>query len=213
MKTVAAQDAERIVAEKTNEELLAIVAHPDEWADEMFAASQAQLQKRGVPYSAPVPSVPQAKAPALPPGKKPKPILGVIILLVFFSAGILLILSTANEWQGAGRWDPWLWVPGALLMAFPIGLLVAIIRQKARAGESAGAQSEAPVTPNPSLLAGVKRRVIAFVAVTLLSLLAYWVWNNCPYNTIRNGAIVGIAVPWLYAVLILLSKYPQTRAK
>ncbi|MDR3674011.1 MAG: hypothetical protein P4N24_00880, partial [Acidobacteriota bacterium] len=181
MKTVAAQDAERIVAEKTTEELLAIIAHPDEWADEMFAASQVQLQKRSVPYSAPIPSVPPAKASVPAPGNKPRPILGAIILLAIFSAGVLMILSTANEWQGAGRWDPWLWVPGALLMAFPIGLLVAIIRQKARAGESAGAPPEAPVTPPPSLLAGVQRRVIAFVAVTLLSLLAYWVWNNCPY--------------------------------
>ncbi len=214
MKTVTAEDAEKIVAEKTSEELLAILAHPGEWAVETLAAAQAEVQKRGVKFSPAIPPVPQAKAPATPPNKKPMPIVGRILLLVFFSAGILLILSTANEWQGAGRWDPWLWVPGAFLVAFPVWVLVARKRQKARVGESAGAPSEAPVTANPSLIAGVKRRVVAFAAATLLSLLAYWVWNNCPYNTIRNGAMAGIAVPWLYAVLILLGGgQPKTPAR
>lgn len=48
------QDAEKIVAEKSNDELLTILAHRDEWQLMILDAAASQLQKRGVQCSATV---------------------------------------------------------------------------------------------------------------------------------------------------------------
>jgi hypothetical protein len=49
--TMSTQDAENNVVEKSNDELLAMLAHPDDWQPDMLGAARAQLQRRGVAFS------------------------------------------------------------------------------------------------------------------------------------------------------------------
>ena len=57
------QDAEKLVMEKNNDELLAILAHPTDWQSDILDAARAQLQRRGVEFSTAIPKVHQEVSP------------------------------------------------------------------------------------------------------------------------------------------------------
>jgi hypothetical protein len=54
MKTLSTQEIDKIAAEKSTDELLAVIAEPDDWQPYMLEAAKAQLQRRGVEFSAPI---------------------------------------------------------------------------------------------------------------------------------------------------------------
>jgi hypothetical protein len=59
MNTISAQDAEKLVSEKSNDELLAMLARPDDWQTSMLDAVKAQLQRRNVEFNAAIPQAQQ----------------------------------------------------------------------------------------------------------------------------------------------------------
>lgn len=60
------QEAEKFASEKSNDELLAILAHPSEWPPTVIDAAKTQLQQRGVPYGDAVPASYQGAAATRP---------------------------------------------------------------------------------------------------------------------------------------------------
>lgn len=67
---MSTQEAEKIVAEKGSDELLAMLARPRQWESHMLAAARAQLQKRGVEFSTAISRVHQEANPQ-PPSIRP----------------------------------------------------------------------------------------------------------------------------------------------
>lgn len=61
MNAISTQDAEKIVTEKSSDELLAMLARPDRWQPPMLDAAKAGLQRRGVDFNA---ALPQARPEA-----------------------------------------------------------------------------------------------------------------------------------------------------
>lgn len=57
--TLSAQAIQQIVTEKNADELLAMLAQPDDWQPDLLAAAKAQLQRAGVEF---LPATPQAMA-------------------------------------------------------------------------------------------------------------------------------------------------------
>jgi len=54
MKTLSPQEIDKIAAEKSTDELLAVIAEPDDWHPYLLEAAKAELQRRGVEFRAPI---------------------------------------------------------------------------------------------------------------------------------------------------------------
>jgi hypothetical protein len=52
LNPLSVQEADKIVAEKSNDELLAMLSRPRDWQAHMLDAAKAQLERRGVEFSA-----------------------------------------------------------------------------------------------------------------------------------------------------------------
>ncbi|MBL9113738.1 MAG: hypothetical protein JNJ83_01940 [Verrucomicrobiaceae bacterium] len=55
-----AEEAEKIVCQKNNGELFAMLAHPEEWVPEVLGAAKDQLRTRGIEFTQ---AIPQSQPP------------------------------------------------------------------------------------------------------------------------------------------------------
>src|SRR5438874_12371470 len=90
------QDAEKTVAGKSNDELLAMLAQPAVWQPDILEAARAQLRKRGVELSATNPPSLPVPAPPIPTfaqaqGWTSFPVVAVI-LLHYVTCGIFPLI-------------------------------------------------------------------------------------------------------------------------
>lgn len=67
-------DAEKLASEKSDSELLALLDRPADSPPELLAAARAQLEHRGVPYTAPPPATPAQIRQTPPPIPPPRPV-------------------------------------------------------------------------------------------------------------------------------------------